>query len=402
MKMPSCNGTRRRGAIVPLAAVLLTLLVGMLAFAIDIGYIATVRAEMQNAADAAALAAAQRLQEPFVQFYSPGQKSQSSIYSAILNDTTTATSAICTAQQVASSNKAGGVSITVPASDVTFSYWDGQNSAVTPSYPNQFPNSVTVVVRRDNVANGPVGLFFAQIFGISTIQLTASARATIFAGDVSSLKVIPGVNAHILPVALDVNYWKTYATTGKSPDGNIVNGPNGNPQLHVYPYPGNAPGSFGLLDVGPPQNNAPAFRSWIDTGETPNDISYLQTNSLVPVTQAAPKQWKCGPGLKSTLLANFQSVMGKANLLPLFAPVTTSPYLAATSNGQSATYAIVGFIGVTVTQAQGNGDNMDISVQPMAMVDPTALISSPKPATGTSLTQFGTFQTTFVSAKLTQ
>jgi hypothetical protein len=77
---------------------------------------------------------------------------------------------------------------------------------VPASYPAAFPNTVTVVTRRDKVANGPLGLFFGQIFGFSATQLTATASATIYAGDVSSLQSISGVNAHILPVALDVNF----------------------------------------------------------------------------------------------------------------------------------------------------------------------------------------------------
>ena len=130
-------------------------------------------------------------------------------------------------------------------------------------------------------------MFFAQIFGITSTNLTATASATIYAGDVSSLQVIPGVNAHILPVALDVNVWKNYAKGNLSSpwlSGNTSNGPNGNPQLQVYPFGTNTPGSFGLLDIGVPSNNAPAFRNWIDDGSTPNDISYLLDNNLLPVS----------------------------------------------------------------------------------------------------------------------
>jgi Flp pilus assembly protein TadG len=400
----SANGSRQRpAAIAPLSVLLIAILVGMLAFSIDIGYVVVVRAELQNAADAAALAAAQRLQGPFVQFYAPGQTNQLGIYSSVVGDTTTPTSPICTAQTLAADNLAGGVSVTVLSSDVSFSYWDGTNAPTAASL-SSFPNTVTVVTRRDGTANGSVNLFFARIFGITSLDLTATASATIFAGDVSSLARITGVNAHILPVALDVNYWKTFESTGVSPDGLTHLGPNGNPQLHVYPYPGNAPGSFGLLDVGIPSNDAPAFRTWIDTGSTPNDISYLLTNNLLPVSPAAPQPWKTGPGLTSTLLTNFQSVMGDPNLIPLFVPVNADPnnYQAATGTGQNATYAIVGFAGVNITQAEGNGNNMDISVQPMAIVDPTAVILNASPARVTKLTQFSTQQTTFVSAKLTR
>jgi hypothetical protein len=39
--------------------------------------------------------------------------------------------------------------------------------------------------------------------------------------------VIPGVNAHILPVALDINIWKNFLATGKSGDGTIHTDDNG-------------------------------------------------------------------------------------------------------------------------------------------------------------------------------
>jgi hypothetical protein len=76
--------------------------------------------------------------------------------------------------------------------------------------------------------------------------------------------------------------------------------------------------------------------------------------------------------------------------------------VAATGSGQNATYAIVGFVGVTITQATSSGSNMNISIQPSAIVDPTAAFSTISPARASQLTQFGTSQTTFVSAKLTR
>jgi hypothetical protein len=267
-----------------------------------------------------------------------------------------------------------------------------------------------VVARRDNRMNTPLSLFFGGVFGRSTVNLTATASATIYAGDVSTLQVIPGVNSHILPVALDVNVWTYFYSTGNSPDGTIVAGPNGAPQLHVYPNSGNAPGNFGLLDVGPPANNTPAFRNWIDYGQTPNDIQYLLTNNLLPVSPSNVQWWKCGPGLTSTLLSNFQSVIDEPNLIPLFQPVIpitypsngSQTYQAARGTGENAQYDIVGFAGIIVSSATGSGTNMDISIQPRAVVDPTAIILSPVPASPTVRTVFGTSQTTFVSAKLTQ
>jgi Flp pilus assembly protein TadG len=391
-----------------MTALMLTALVGMMAFTIDVGWIVNVKGELQNAADAASLAGSARLQSLYVQYYSPGQLNQLGIYNTATTDTTKASSPIPTAQKFAAANQAGGVSITLPKSDVTFSYYDG-TTFTSPLYPTAFPNTVNVTTRRDGTANTSLGLFFAQVFNISTIDLTASASATIYAGDASSLQVIPGVNAHILPVALDMNVWKTFYTTGQSTDGLIHTGTNGLPQLQVYPFSTNTPGSFGLLDTGTPSNDTPAFQSWIDNGSTPNDINYLLNNNLLPVSPSAYKDWKVGPGLKSTLLTNFQGEIGKPNLIPLFEPdsqVTGSAtYVAAASNGQGAYYHIVGFVGVTISQATGSGNsNMTISIQPQANVDPTAVLSNISPARPSQTLYFGSGSTatTFVSAKLTQ
>jgi Flp pilus assembly protein TadG len=403
MKPIHDNKGRRAGAITPLAALLMTLLVGMLAFSIDMGYVVTVRVELQNAADAAALAGAQQLQTLYVSYYSPGQTNQQAYYQTATTSTVGPngeTPPLTAAQQFAVKNLAGGVFIQVPSSDVSFSYYDGVNAPIPAQYPNVFPNTVTVVTRRDTTANTPVDLFFARVFGWSNISLTATASATIYSGDgggnsyaglglqnVSSNSSTGYVSPHIIPVALDVNVWQQFYQTGKSPDGNTYTGPNGLPQLQVYPTTTNTPGSFGLIDAGVPSNNAPAFRTWIDSGQTPNDISYLVSNSLVPVTPAAPQPWKCGPGMTSTLLASFQDQIGTANLIPLFTPANwgsngwgSTGYVAEIMQGQNAQYAVVGFVGVKISQATGSGNNMNISIQPSAIVDPTLTVPFPKPA----------------------
>jgi len=401
------RNVRRRGSVIPLFAVLLIPLLGMLAFSIDIGYMALVRTDLQTAADAAALAGAEKLQGLYVQYTAPGQTQQSTLLTTAT--TNTAGSPMNTAERFASYNKAGNVPITVRDQDVTFGFTDAQG-AYHANYNGLglgggFPNTITVITRRDQLANSPLSLFFGPVFGLSSKELTATASATVYSGDISSLQVIPGVNAHILPVALDVNVWNAFYTTGLSPDGTIHQATNGSPQLQVYPTTTNTPGSFGLLDIGVPSNNAPAFRNWILNGQTPNDVAYLTdpNNNLLPVSTASPKNWKCGPGLTSALLASFQAEMGVPNCIPLFQPVSVSPYQAASDTGQNATYAIVGFVGVTITHADGNGTNMNISIQPCSVVDPTAVIGKPTPA-GTQTSEFGatTMITTFISAKLTQ
>lgn len=423
--------SHRSATVAPLAALLMAFLTGMLAFSIDVGYICSVQGELQDAADAAALAAVEQLQNPFVAFYSPGQTNQQGIYNAVTTNTTTSSYPIATAQRYAYYNKAGGVKVYVPTADI--SLWFYNNTTFTSPSLTDFPNTVSVKTRRDNNANGPLSLFFGPIFGISTVNLTATAYATMFNGIPgapssgtpgttgyqapifgANLTATPPfttsgtssnitIDAHVLPVALDINVWTNYAngnfvfTNGafvSSPSpyltsNNITantSGPdNGLPQLQVYPSNPNTPGNFGLIDIGPPATNAPAFRAWIDDGVTSNDISYLLNNSLLPVSPSKPANWTVGTGLTDTLLTNFQSVMGVSNLIPLFSPYNplgnANPYQAAAAQGSNATYAVVGFASVAITQADGSGaSGMTIAIQPGAIVSPTLVIPYALPA----------------------
>src|SRR5215472_14478255 len=100
---------RRRGATIPLFAILCVPLLGMLAFSIDVGYIALVKTDLQTAADAAALAGAEKLQTLYVNYQTAGlpgsQQSQGQILTTATTNTGTWDSPIYTAEQFASFNK---------------------------------------------------------------------------------------------------------------------------------------------------------------------------------------------------------------------------------------------------------------------------------------------------------
>src|SRR5262249_38664864 len=123
-----------------------------------------------------------------------------------------------TAENIAHQNKAGGVNITVPDADVTFGYID-QNGNSLP-LRNHFPNTMTVGTSRDPTGNNRIDLFLGPAYKKAQQSRPATATATIYAGDVSSLKKIPGVDAHVLPIAYDYKMWQTFASSGLSPDGN--------------------------------------------------------------------------------------------------------------------------------------------------------------------------------------
>src|ERR1700739_547499 len=89
--LPPLVGTnpkpRRNGAVIPLLALLLIPLLGMLAFSIDAGWMVLVKTDLQHTAEAAALAGAENLQELYVQSTLPQQTSQSAILTAATTNT---------------------------------------------------------------------------------------------------------------------------------------------------------------------------------------------------------------------------------------------------------------------------------------------------------------------------
>ena len=67
----SLSEREQRGSVIIIFAVCLFLLVGLAALAVDIGYVYTTRSELQNVADAAALAGARYLGSEYAKITPP-------------------------------------------------------------------------------------------------------------------------------------------------------------------------------------------------------------------------------------------------------------------------------------------------------------------------------------------
>ena len=373
MKHHRATSKRRRGVIAPLTVLLLIPLLAMMAFSIDVGYMMVVQAELQNAADSAALAGAQMLMSPYAQWSSPtittGQQN-----TILLTGTASASQ---TAKTYAGNNKAGGVSIKLQDNDIVCGFTDAQGNFSTNLAASVFPNTVQVVARRDNTGgaqtNNPLALFFGPILGTPTVNLTATARATIYTGTVTGFNGNLGVNPLLLPVAVDVNDWKQFFLNGTGIDVNN-NAPNGLPQLNIYPGGGGQPGNNGLLSLmgskAPAQTNYSGTDGWIQAGPSAQDMQGLYSTQDLPLPSSS--NWGAGPGMKSSLQSDFAEIIGQPRYLPL--------YDTSGGNGSNAWYHIVQFVAVTITYADGRGSNMSIDVQPAVVLDPTAIISNPAPA----------------------
>lgn len=142
------EATRERGLVLVLMAVLLVGIIGLMALAVDVGYLYVVQADLQTAADAAALAGASGL-------------------------SISAEEARRRAAAYARKNHAGGSAVILAESDVEIL-----------TAPGSGADSVRVTAQRRRDRGTAVGLFLARALGITSMDVAAVATATFGPRDV--------------------------------------------------------------------------------------------------------------------------------------------------------------------------------------------------------------------------
>lgn len=157
-----------RGAVAAMAAVMLTGLVGMVGLSVDLGMLYVAKSELQNAADAAALAGADSL----VGSNGSGE--------AVAQPET----AVNMAKEVSLANQALKVSLTLLDQDITMGLWDFALGDFDPAHigPSGDPDELTAFrakVRRDETANTPVPTFFAGLLGLAQAEVSATSVALL-------------------------------------------------------------------------------------------------------------------------------------------------------------------------------------------------------------------------------
>jgi Flp pilus assembly protein TadG len=173
-----------RAAVAVTITLLLTGLAGLTGAATDLGMLYTARTELQNAADASALAAAD------VMLVAEADGSAS----------TDTAGAWATATQYAQANEALGVPLSLLAEDYVIGRWDFDTNSFSSTGDSGNPddlNAVQVTLRRDDVANTPVSTMFAGIVGQSQVNVQATSLAFLgYAGSAKAGEVD-------LPIAVD-------------------------------------------------------------------------------------------------------------------------------------------------------------------------------------------------------
>lgn len=165
---------RTHGAAIIPVALALTAFIAVLAIVIDLAHLQAVRQELQNAAEAGALA---------------GTRALFSLSADAANKTyPDCTRGLQTAQDhfKSLSNKSDGTALLEGNFQAQLIRWDWQNNQLNPPNPtcsldpNTGANGVTVTVRRDStVPIGAVFLTFGKIFGMDTMDVKVLATAAV-------------------------------------------------------------------------------------------------------------------------------------------------------------------------------------------------------------------------------
>jgi Flp pilus assembly protein TadG len=302
-----------RGAVAAITIIMMVAFFALLAIVIDVGHLMLVRSQLQNAADAGALAGAETL------FFNN------------LTNTPAWAAGQAAANSTVQSNKADTQYLLTATAQA--GYWDTTWTAAT-APANLLPTGIVpgptdapaVKVSVEKIAgsnNGPVALTFGQIFGLATVNVGAHATALI-----CNPGTVPPGGLFPLAITSAILTANVYTNFGPGNKFSLFS------SYHT---------SSGLVDqagqwtsFGADDNNVPTIRNLMANGN-PNPVS------------VGGDIW-VEPGTKTTLFDDAANYIGETVLLPVV-------------SGDLTTHAfdpIIGFVPFVITGAAG-GSVKDIT-----------------------------------------
>jgi Flp pilus assembly protein TadG len=318
---------REAGVVAVLVAIFLVVLFGFAALAIDMGRAFVVRNELQNAADAGALAGACGLAGTLI------------VNHAVSAWAAADTAAASAANAVVALNYANGKPLA--NAQIQTGYWNVtdtpaslQSTTITPGQYDKPAVKVTVSLSSGN-NGGPLPLVLAPVLGISSVPVSATAVAVISApGYANTGSLFPmGISQCLLK---DPAYWN--ATTGK-PATNSGGTP---PELTI----GNGPASDGC--------NTGQWTSFqFDVNDVPSVDSLIQNGNPTPLSIGS-NTW-IESGVKTSIYNHMTDYIN----LPaqVLMPVVADNYVASNYHG---TAPIIAFVAFQIDSSNG-GSAKDIT-----------------------------------------
>ncbi len=368
------RNTERRGVSFALVVVSIATLLGMASMTVDIGMMYRARNEAQASADAAAMAAAWRLMD---QDRLRGTSYVTSVTAAARQSAVdyAARNAIINEPPALDSNAGNSTS-----GDVVMGRLNDPSDAdesMDLGDPARF-NAVSVLLHRDETRNGPIELYFANLFGHDTAEVSASATAAFFDGVIGwSVNDTTG-NAGLLPFALHVNAWNSLLagtqTIGDSysynaATGVVTNGTDEILELNLYPGSGTGqlpPGNFGTVDIGSANNSTADLTRQILYGVSEDDLAFF--GGSLELGADGTIDLNGDTGLSAGFKDDLAAIIGKPRAIPIFTTVS--------GNGNNSMYTVVGFVGVRIMYVKltGSMSGKKVIIQPAYLLDDSVIV----------------------------
>jgi Flp pilus assembly protein TadG len=329
----------RSGNVLVLTALMMVFMFGILALAVDLGYLNVVRTQLQKSADAAAMAAAWDLIEKDASMVNTGAS-------------TRVASAQATARQYAGLNLVARSSPALAAQDIQIGYLSNPSD---PSLPMSFAdptrfNAVRVLTRRTSDQNGLVPLFFARVIGTNSSSAQAEATAA-FVNNFIGFRTPPNGNLGFLPFAMDMQTWYGLSANGTdewtwNPDSHQVTaGPDGIREVNLFPQGTGSPGNRGTVDIGSSNNSTADVARQIVEGVSQADLDHH--GGSLELDENNQLFLNGDTGISAGVKDELASIKGKPVVVPLFSQVS--------GNGNNAMYTIVEFVGACIVEVNLSG-----------------------------------------------
>ena len=361
----------RKGNVLVLTAFLMIVMIGLLAFTLDLGYVYVSQSQLQRSADAAALAAALELiDNDALSGNGTWDVSSEAIRSK--------------AEEYAGYNYVLAENPQLSEEDVKVGYienpfdpdWVMETSGVN------MLNAVSVRVRRHSDQNGDVPLFFARFLGHDKVSIQASATAALLVNIKGLGTPGDGTNQGILPFALDEETWNDMLAGGgdddwtwDEEDKEIVAGSDGIREVNLYPQGTGSPGNRGTVDIGSNNNSTADIARQITDGASPEDLAHH--GGMIQLDENGELFLNGDTGISAGVKDELESIKGEPRIIPIFRTVV--------GPGNNATYTIVGFAGIRILDVKltGNMHSKRVTIQPANVVMKGAV-----PASDTAQTSY--------------
>jgi hypothetical protein len=348
----------RKGTVLILTTFMMVALMGLLAIAVDLGYLMMVKSEMQRTADAAALAAGWDLIDE--QVLSGNGNPEGCVENARATAGTYAGfNLVCNdAPGLAFEDMIAGYIANPFMSDAQMTYED----------PRRF-NTVWVRLRKTADHNGAIPLYFARALGFDSSSGEAEATAT-FINNIAGFRAPSSTeagNPMVLPFAMDKETWcSRYQDEWCWNGDEIIRGSDGVCEVNLYPQGDGTPGNRGTVDLGGHNNSTCDIARQILTGLSAEDLAYHGGQLEIDFEQCGT-ELNGDTGISAAVKDELESIVGQKRIIPIFDDVSKP--------GDNAVYSIVQWAGIRICEVKLTGamKHKRVIIQPANVCVPGAI-----------------------------